>query len=107
MPRQVILLRGINLGATNRVSMPELREVLAAEGFTDVATYLQSGNIVVSHRPGSEVRSLPGVASGPPSTAPRSGGIGSGGADQAAAERALRALCSGAGPDSAAAGDRR
>lgn len=49
MPRQAILLRGINLGAANRLSMPELREVLTAEGFTDVATYMQSGNIVVSY----------------------------------------------------------
>ncbi len=49
MPRQVILLRGINLGAANRLSMARLREVLTAEGFTDVATYMQSGNILVSH----------------------------------------------------------
>jgi uncharacterized protein (DUF1697 family) len=52
MPRQVILLRGINLGAANRLSMVELREVLAAEGFTDVATYMQSGNILASHAAG-------------------------------------------------------
>ena len=52
MPRQVILLRGINLGATNRLSMPELREVLTAEGFTEVATYMQSGNILVSSAAG-------------------------------------------------------
>jgi uncharacterized protein (DUF1697 family) len=49
MPRQVILLRGINLGATNRLSMPELRAALGATGFSDVATYMQSGNILVSH----------------------------------------------------------
>jgi uncharacterized protein (DUF1697 family) len=49
MPRQVILMRGINLGAANRLSMPELREALVAEGFSDVATYMQSGNIVVSY----------------------------------------------------------
>jgi uncharacterized protein (DUF1697 family) len=49
MPRQVILLRGINVGAANRVSMPVLREALAADGFADVQTYVQSGNIVVSH----------------------------------------------------------
>lgn len=49
MPRQAILLRGINLGAANRLSMPELREVLTAEGFTDVATYMQAGNILASY----------------------------------------------------------
>jgi uncharacterized protein (DUF1697 family) len=49
MPRQVILLRGVNLGAANRLSMAALREALAAEGFADVETYKQSGNILASH----------------------------------------------------------
>jgi uncharacterized protein (DUF1697 family) len=52
--RQIVLLRGINLGARNRVSMPELRELLTGAGFQDVATYLQSGNVVVSSELGSE-----------------------------------------------------
>ena len=43
-----MLLRGINLGARNRVSMPELRELLAGAGFEDARTYLQSGNVVLS-----------------------------------------------------------
>ncbi len=42
----VSLLRGINLGARNRVNMPKLREALAGAGFTDVRTYLQSGNVI-------------------------------------------------------------
>jgi uncharacterized protein (DUF1697 family) len=46
--RHVVLLRGVNLGARNRVAMPRLRELLAAAGFEDVATYLQSGNVVLS-----------------------------------------------------------
>ena len=46
--RQIVLLRGINLGARNRVSMPELRELLARAGFEDAHTYLQSGNVVLS-----------------------------------------------------------
>lgn len=46
--RQIVLLRGINLGPHNRVSMPALRELLTAAGFDDVATYLQSGNVVLS-----------------------------------------------------------
>jgi uncharacterized protein (DUF1697 family) len=48
MPRQIALLRGINLGARNRVSMPELRELLAGLGHEDVRTLLQSGNIVLT-----------------------------------------------------------
>jgi uncharacterized protein (DUF1697 family) len=49
MPRQVILLRGINVGAANRLSMPELRTALTDAGFTDLQTYVQSGNVVASH----------------------------------------------------------
>jgi len=48
MPRQIALLRGINLGSANRISMPELREALTDAGFTGVQTYLQSGNIALS-----------------------------------------------------------
>ena len=48
MPRQVALLRGINLGARNRVSMPELRVLLEGLGHEDVATLLQSGNVVLT-----------------------------------------------------------
>ena len=48
MGRQIVLLRGINLGSRNRIAMPKLREVLAEAGFEDVQTYLQSGNVVLS-----------------------------------------------------------
>jgi uncharacterized protein (DUF1697 family) len=50
--RQVVLLRGINLGKRNRVPMAELRDALEQEGFEDVATYLQSGNVLLSSRLG-------------------------------------------------------
>jgi uncharacterized protein (DUF1697 family) len=46
--RLIVLLRGINLGSRNRVSMPELRELLEEAGFADVRTYLQSGNVVLT-----------------------------------------------------------
>lgn len=42
-----MLPRGINLGARNKVSMPHLRTALAEAGFTGVATYVASGNVVV------------------------------------------------------------
>ncbi|MEN3311371.1 MAG: hypothetical protein V7645_700 [Actinomycetota bacterium] len=48
MGRQIVLLRGINLGPRNRIAMAELRELLAGAGFDDVRTYLQSGNVVLS-----------------------------------------------------------
>jgi uncharacterized protein (DUF1697 family) len=50
MARHVVLLRGINIGPRNRVPMPALREALEEAGFTDVQTYLQSGNVVVESR---------------------------------------------------------
>jgi uncharacterized protein (DUF1697 family) len=50
VPRYVALLRGINLGARNRVSMPELRELLEGHGYRDVATLVQSGNVVLTSR---------------------------------------------------------
>jgi len=46
--RQIVLLRGINLGAHNRIAMPELRELLTSAGFENVCTYVQSGNVVLS-----------------------------------------------------------
>jgi uncharacterized protein (DUF1697 family) len=41
------LLRGINLGARNRIPMGELRQALEDAGFKNVRTYLQSGNVVL------------------------------------------------------------
>jgi uncharacterized protein (DUF1697 family) len=48
--RHIVLLRGINLGSRNRIAMPRLRSVLEAAGFTGVATYVQSGNVVLTSR---------------------------------------------------------
>lgn len=50
MPRHVALLRAVNLGSRNRVSMPELRELLARLGYADVETLLQSGNVGLTSR---------------------------------------------------------
>ena len=47
MPEWVCLLRAINLGARNKVGMPQLRKALDAAGFEDVRTYVQSGNVVL------------------------------------------------------------
>jgi uncharacterized protein (DUF1697 family) len=48
MTRYIALLRGINLGPSRRMAMPRLREILDEGGFEDVATYVQSGNVVLS-----------------------------------------------------------
>jgi uncharacterized protein (DUF1697 family) len=46
MTRYVALLRGVNLAATNRIAMNELRAVVEDLGHEDVRTYVQSGNLV-------------------------------------------------------------
>jgi uncharacterized protein (DUF1697 family) len=48
--RQVLLLRGVNLGPRNRVPMVALSAALEEAGFQDVKTYLQSGNVVLSSK---------------------------------------------------------
>jgi uncharacterized protein (DUF1697 family) len=48
--RQIVLLRGINIGPRNRVAMPALRELLTDAGFDGVRTYVQSGNVVLETR---------------------------------------------------------
>jgi uncharacterized protein (DUF1697 family) len=42
----VALLRGINVGGKSLISMADLRSLFASLGFEDVATYIQSGNVV-------------------------------------------------------------
>jgi uncharacterized protein (DUF1697 family) len=44
----VALLRGINVGGHNKVAMTDLREIVTSLGHADVATYIQSGNVVFS-----------------------------------------------------------
>jgi uncharacterized protein (DUF1697 family) len=40
------LIRGINVGGKNLVKMPDLRAAFEEVGFTEVATYIQSGNVL-------------------------------------------------------------
>ena len=48
MTRYVALLRGINVGKAKRVAMATLREMAAGLGYTDVATHLNSGNLLLT-----------------------------------------------------------
>jgi uncharacterized protein (DUF1697 family) len=45
MPRYIALLRGINVGGKNVITMADLRACFADAGFGDVATYIQSGRL--------------------------------------------------------------
>jgi uncharacterized protein (DUF1697 family) len=42
----VALLRGVNVGTANRLSMADLRDVFERLGYPDARTLLQSGNVV-------------------------------------------------------------
>jgi uncharacterized protein (DUF1697 family) len=44
----VALLRGINVGGKNLIAMPALKACFERIGYTDVATYIQSGNVLFS-----------------------------------------------------------
>jgi uncharacterized protein (DUF1697 family) len=46
MSQWVALLRGINVGGKNLIKMTELAACFEAEGFSRVATYIQSGNVL-------------------------------------------------------------
>lgn len=50
MTTYVVLLRAINVGGHNKIPMADLRSLLDDLGFTDVATYIQSGNVVCGSR---------------------------------------------------------
>ncbi len=46
--KYVALLRGINAGGNRRVPMAELRVLFEGMGFTNVITYINSGNVIFS-----------------------------------------------------------
>jgi uncharacterized protein (DUF1697 family) len=50
MPTHVALLRGVNVGGRNKVAMADLRRVVESLGHGDVATYIQSGNVVFTSK---------------------------------------------------------
>jgi len=48
MKKYIALLRGINVGGKNIISMKDLKDLLEENGFKDVVTYINSGNIIFS-----------------------------------------------------------
>ena len=63
MPTYVAMLRGVNVGAHNRIKMPALTDLFVALGHTDVVTYIQSGNVVFKSRSKSAAAVARGIAS--------------------------------------------
>lgn len=55
-----VFLRGVNVGGHGKVPMAELRKHLPQIGASEVATYIQSGNIVLRHpvQTGAELAEL-------------------------------------------------
>lgn len=50
MTRFVVLFRGINVGGHNKLPMKPLVSLLENNGFTNVTSYIQSGNIVLNSK---------------------------------------------------------
>jgi len=53
MRTYISMLRGVNVGGHNKVSMERLRECYETLGFSGVRTYVQSGNVVFEHETAS------------------------------------------------------
>ncbi len=47
MNTYIVLLRGINVSGKNKLPMKELRELLVKLKYSNVSTYIQSGNIIL------------------------------------------------------------
>jgi uncharacterized protein (DUF1697 family) len=62
MPRFVALLRGVNVGKSNRVPMAEFKALLEGLGYTSVSTLLNSGNAVFTSTGRSQAKHAAGIA---------------------------------------------
>ncbi|CAM4169233.1 DUF1697 domain-containing protein [Lacicoccus alkaliphilus] len=58
--KHVALLRGINIGGRNKIDMKTLKKTFENAGMEDVATYINSGNIIFTDEGTPKVH-LPGV----------------------------------------------
>jgi uncharacterized protein (DUF1697 family) len=54
--RHVALLRGINVGGNNLIKMADLKQSFEALGFTEVATYIASGNVIFTSKPAKKAK---------------------------------------------------
>lgn len=50
MPTYISLLRGINVGGHKKIKMVDLKSLYEELGFTNVQTYIQSGNVVFEYQ---------------------------------------------------------
>lgn len=54
----VLLLRGINVGGKNRVEMARLKKTLESLGYSDVVTYINSGNAIFENDQPPEITQI-------------------------------------------------
>lgn len=54
MVKYIAFLRGINVGGKNKVSMPILKALFEQNGFVDVVTYINSGNVIFASNKANE-----------------------------------------------------
>ena len=52
----IALLRGVNVGGSNIIKMERLKQCFVDMGFTDVKTYIQSGNIIFSTKDNDKLK---------------------------------------------------
>ena len=78
MRRYIALLRGVNISGKNKVPMAELKLGFEALGFSDVRTWLNSGNVVFSGEE-AEAAALTVQIEGMIQRAARPGLVGNGG----------------------------
>jgi uncharacterized protein (DUF1697 family) len=50
MKTYVVLIRGVNVGGKNKISMASLKLCLEKLGFSNVATYIASGNVILDSK---------------------------------------------------------
>jgi uncharacterized protein (DUF1697 family) len=56
MAKSLALLRGINVGGNTLIKMADLRTALEDDGFEDVSTYINSGNVIFKTKKGYDAR---------------------------------------------------
>jgi uncharacterized protein (DUF1697 family) len=64
MRKYIALLRGVNVGGKNRVEMKKLTTVFENLGFTNITTYLNSGNVIFESKENQRAKLISAIESG-------------------------------------------
>ena len=62
--RHVALLRGIHVGGNNLIKMVELKQSFSSMGFSDVETYIASGNVIFTPKPSERSKLVKSIEAG-------------------------------------------